>query len=105
MKKKYALKLSSKDNRILSACVVLPNGIYKNMPIVESLPEGSIVNYKYVDGEFIHDPPTEPIVGEELPEHIKKLFPKRENKPSQLDIIEAQVTYTALMTDTLLPEV
>ena len=24
-------------------------------------------------------------------------------KPSQLDIIEAQVTYTALMTDTLLP--
>lgn len=25
-------------------------------------------------------------------------------EPSQLDIIEAQVTYTAMMTDTLLPE-
>lgn len=36
----------------------------------------------------------------EIPE-----FPKESAKPSQLDIIEAQVTYTALMTDTLLEEV
>lgn len=28
--------------------------------------------------------------------------PVPEDKPSQLDIIEAQVTYTAMMTDTLL---
>ena len=33
----------------------------------------------------------------EIPE-----FPKESAKPSQLDVIEAQVTYTALMTDTLL---
>ena len=29
-------------------------------------------------------------------------FPEQEPQPSQLDIIEAQVTYTAMMTDTLL---
>jgi hypothetical protein len=29
-------------------------------------------------------------------------FPEPEPQPTQLDIIEAQVTYTALMTDTLL---
>ena len=31
--------------------------------------------------------------------------PAPAEKPSQLDIIEAQLTYTAMMTDTLLPEV
>ena len=36
----------------------------------------------------------------EIPE-----FPKTSAQPSQLDVIEAQVTYTALMTDTLLEEV
>lgn len=29
-------------------------------------------------------------------------FPESEHVPSQLDLIEAQITYTALMTDTLL---
>lgn len=36
----------------------------------------------------------------EIPE-----IPVEPAKPSQLDVIEAQVTYTALMTDTLLEEV
>lgn len=31
--------------------------------------------------------------------------PEPESNPTQLDIIEAQVTYTAMMTDTLLPGV
>ena len=83
---KCALNLS-KDSRILSACKVLPNGIYNGMSIVDILPEGDIYEYLYIDGEFIHDPlPTVEV----------------EDKPSQLDIIEAQVTYTAMMTDTLL---
>ena len=30
------------------------------------------------------------------------VFPETEPEPSQFDLIEAQVTYTALMTDTLL---
>lgn len=83
---KYALNLTE-DKRILSACVVLPNGIYDGMPIVKVLPDGDITDYLYIDNEFIYDPIPEVII---------------EEKPSHLDIIEAQVTYTAMMTDTLL---
>lgn len=83
---KYALNLAA-DNRILSACVVLPNRNYDGMPIVEELPDGNIYEYIYVDGKYNHNPL--PII-------------EAEEKPSQLDIIEAQVTYTAMMTDTLL---
>ena len=74
-----ALNLSE-DNRILSACVVLPtgyvdeegrptsdeeNGIpvydivdgkYNGMPVVEKLPDGDVSDYLYVDGEYIYDP-------------------------------------------------
>lgn len=107
----YALNLSE-DNRILSACVVLPtgyvdeegiptsdeeNGIpvydivdgkYNGMPVVEKLPDSDVSDYLYVDGEYIHDPLPKP----EEPEE----------QPTQLDVLEAQVTYTAMMTDTLL---
>lgn len=35
-------------------------------------------------------------------EELEKVYPPFEKEISQLDIIEAQVTYTAMMTDTLL---
>ena len=82
-----ALYLDKETSRILSACKVLPNGIYEGMPKVESLPSGNIYEYCYIDGKFIHDP---------LPPAEKK------DEPTQLDRIEAQVAYTAMMTDTLL---
>ena len=58
----YALNLSG-DGRILSACVVLgwheegeiPK-TFNGMPVVESLPEGDITEYLFVNGEYIHDP-------------------------------------------------
>ena len=50
-----ALNLSE-DNRILSACKVLPKGNYTNMPIVNILPEGNIYNYRYINNKFIYDP-------------------------------------------------
>ena len=75
------------ENRILFACKVLPRGIYNNMPIVESLPEGNIYDYQYINNEFIYNPlPKEEII----------------EQPTQNDLIEAQITYTAMMTDTLL---
>ena len=83
---KYALNLNS-DKRILSACTVLNIGTYDGMPIVTTLPDGDITDYKYVRGKYVYDP---------LPVEVI------EEQPSQLDIIEAQVTYTAMMTDTLL---
>lgn len=83
---KYALNLAE-NKRILSACVVLSNGNYDSMPLVDVLPESNIADYLYINNEFVYDPLSEPII---------------EEQPSQLDIIEAQVAYTAMMTDTLL---
>lgn len=83
---KYALNLSE-DNRILSACKVLSNGNYTDMPIVDTLPEGNLPDYQYINDEFIYNP---------LPKE------EVEEVPSQLDVIEAQITYTAMMTGTLL---
>ena len=83
----YALNMA-KDNRILSACKVLPKGNYDGMPIVNKLPDGDVSDYLYQYGGFVYSPLPKP----EEPEA----------KPTQLDIIEAQVMYTAMMTDTLI---
>ena len=45
-----------KDNRIQSAWKVLPNGNYDGMPIVDTLPEGNLPDYLYVNGEYVYDP-------------------------------------------------
>ena len=81
----YSLNLNA-DNRILSACVCLEGFEYAN--VVDTLPDGDVSDYRYVDGEYVYDP---------LPETEPP-----EPEPSQLDVLEAQVTYTAMMTDTLL---
>lgn len=62
---KYALNLAE-DNRVLSACVVLPNGNYDGMPTVSDLPDGNIFDYQYINSEYIHNPlpkeePAEPV--------------------------------------------
>lgn len=54
-----ALKLYD-DNRIHSACTVLPNGNYDGMPIVDTLPDGNLLDYLYVNGEYVYDPLPEP---------------------------------------------
>lgn len=81
---KYALNLSN-EHRILSA--TFEKYAPEDAVLVDRLPEGNIADYLYVDGEYVYNPiPVE----------------EPEEKPSQLDILEAQVTYTAMMTDTLL---
>lgn len=82
----YALNLDT-DNRILSACVVLPS-TPDTMTKVDSLPEGNINDYLYVNGKYVYDPIPTP----EPPDP----------EPTDFDRLEAQVTYTAMMTDTLL---
>ena len=81
---KYALNLAD-DGRILSVTY----GQYAPIDavMVETLPEGNVADYRYVDGVFIHDP---------LP--VENL----DEQPTQIDRIEAQLVYTAMMTDTLL---
>jgi len=84
----YALNLNN-DNRILSACVVLPS-TPESMTRVDTLPDGNIIDYRLVNGEYVYDPVTTP----EPPTP----------EPTDFDRLEAQVTYTAMMTDTLLEE-
>lgn len=67
----YALNLNT-DNRILSACVVLPY-TPDTMPRVDNLPDGDINDYLYKGGKYVYDPlpvppePTpEPTAGELL---------------------------------------
>ena len=52
--------------------------------LVDQLPNGSLTDYRYCDGEYIYDPVAD------------------EKMATKLDMIEAQVTYTAMMTGTLL---
>jgi hypothetical protein len=82
----YALNLTE-DGRVLS--VTYPMFAPKDAVKVDELPDGDVSEYRYdvTTGEFIHDPLPEPEVDEQ---------------PTQLDIIEAQVTYTAMMTGSLL---
>jgi len=53
----YALNLSP-DNRILSA--TFEQYAAPGQPIVDSLPDGNIADYLYVDGEYVYSPIPEP---------------------------------------------
>ena len=53
----YALNLSE-DNRILFA--TFEEYATDDMPKVETLPDGDISDYKYVDGVYVYDPLPEP---------------------------------------------
>lgn len=53
----YALNLAE-DGRILSA--TYPQYAPEGAVIVDSLPEGDIHEYRYVDGSFVHDPLPKP---------------------------------------------
>jgi hypothetical protein len=108
----YALNLDT-DGRILSA--TFDGFATEGMPIVEELPEGNINDYLYKELEVEE---TEGIENEEVSdaegaenveqvkqyEYIYDPIPEVEPviEPTQLDIIESQVFYTAMMTDTLL---
>lgn len=59
---KYALNLGE-DGRVLSASFV-SEYTTSDFIVVDELPEGDVVNYLYVDGQYIYDPLPEP----ELPE-------------------------------------
>lgn len=56
----YALNIDKETNRVLSACVILENGNYDGMPIVDTLPNGDITDYLYIVGEYIYSPLPKP---------------------------------------------
>lgn len=53
----YALNLDT-DGRILSACECLEGFEYIN--VVETLPDGDVTDYKYIDGVYVYEPLPEP---------------------------------------------
>ena len=58
----YALNLEE-NGRILSVCNCLEGQTYNN--IIDTLPDGDITDYKYINGEFIYEPLPEPIQPQE----------------------------------------
>ena len=54
---KYALSLTS-EKRILHA--TFDEYAPSEWPRVDTLPEGDVTDYKYIDGQFVHDPLPEP---------------------------------------------
>ncbi|MBQ5658678.1 MAG: hypothetical protein IIV02_04010 [Peptococcaceae bacterium] len=68
--RKYALNLAD-DKRILSA--TYEEYATADMPIVETLPEGNISDYLYVDGEYIYEPLPEPEPVEPEPTELEQL--------------------------------
>lgn len=54
----YALNLNE-EYRILSACVVLPS-TPSDLPRVDTLPEGDINDWLFVDNQFVYDPLPKP---------------------------------------------
>jgi hypothetical protein len=65
----YALNLSD-ENRILSAWDILPDGNYDGMPIVDTLPSGTMLDYLYVNGGYVYDPIPKPSAFPAAPRNI-----------------------------------
>lgn len=78
----YGLKLDE-SGRILHAVteICIKDGYIP----VEELPEGDLHEYRYINGEYVWQP-----------------LPEQKPQATRLDTLEAQMTYTAMMTDTLL---
>ena len=53
----YALNLDT-DNRILS--VTYDEFAPEDYPRVETIPEGNVADYKYINNEYVYDPLPEP---------------------------------------------
>lgn len=53
----YSLNLAE-DGRILSACVCIVGQTYNN--IIDTMPDGDITDYKYIDGSYVYDPLPKP---------------------------------------------
>lgn len=79
---RYALNLAA-DGRILSATVESYGPV--GAVLVAELPQGNIADYRFSEDGFVYDP-----------------LPVDAETPTQQDRLEAQLIYTAMMTDTLL---
>lgn len=82
----YALRLLA-DGRVLEV-VLAEWDMSQKLPRVNEMPPGPCLDYLYRDGAYLYDP----------------VIQQPEPQPSADDRRDAQLAYTAMMTDTLLPE-
>lgn len=82
----YILNLAG-DNRILSVGKAIEGRDYSGKVVVNTLPDKDVTDYYYKDGKYEYSP-------------IER--PEQETVVSRFDAVEAQVIYTAMMTDTLM---
>lgn len=88
----------------------LDNGAHRNQSYPGTVPDGWALIRE--DVSTLENFPFGEVIAEEIdgvmtmtvwnPSPMPEPEPEPEPAPTQLDIIEAQVTYTAMMTDTLL---
>ena len=89
---------------------VIDNGAHRNQNGgLSSVPEGwavvpdDLVTENFPFGEVtVEEINGVPTVTKWVPLPLPEPDPEADPEPTQLDLIEAQVTYTAMMTDTLL---
>lgn len=79
----YALRLDSK-NRILSA--TFDKYASKDMAIVESIPEGDVYDYQYIDGEYVYNPLPKPEVEPTETEDILAMMIDHEYRLTLLEL-------------------
>lgn len=91
----YALNLAE-DGRILSA--TYPQYAPADAVLVETLPEGDISEYRYVNDKYVHDPlpapeqpETDPTPSQE--ERIAELEAENKNLTAQIDALSFQLDF------------
>lgn len=89
----YALNIAE-DGRILSA--TYPQYAPADAVIVDTLPEGNLPNYRYVDGEYIYDPlpvPEEPEPTPTPEERIAQLEGENKTLTAQVEALSGQLDF------------
>ena len=90
---RYALNLAD-DGRILS--VTFEEYACDADVLVDELPTGEIVEYRYIDGEFIHDP-SNTIIKERVQEKIVELKQKLSDTDYNIiKVMEGAATLTEM---------
>lgn len=89
----YALNIAE-DGRILSA--TYPQYAPADAAIVDTLPEGNLPDYRYVDGEYIYDPlpvPEEPEPTPTPEERIAQLEGENKTLTAQVEALSGQLDF------------
>lgn len=84
------------DNQTTSGTISVPDG-WAIVPV-------GLETTNFPFGAITTDDSTPPVVTSWTAGEIPEPEPEPEPEPTEIDILEAQVTYTAMMTDTLLTE-